>query len=360
MHIPSPQYPHRYSRSMKMYSRKVDPATKNSFHNHYCSATKSTVEQNAKETSQTSSSFIALPPQPMRRMDFSSTEHPKQHDLDESGSIAATTYVDQEVCTEITGVPSPEKTSLYSPKTSAKIQDINKEQQEVDAHRLAIEKFRPLGVIRNLESLKHRRIVDISHFIKEVAKLGDHECLANRQLGGMDFLKENRLGLASVLTFGCNYCGQARRIKTIPEGSKQINMSCVAGSNAIGKGHDHLAELLVFLSIPPLSYDAFRTHEDEVAEVFFDALEEDMMEAGKAERDISIRKGRFLEGMPVVTVIGDGGWSHRSYGHKYNAKSGVAVIIGKNTKRLLYIGVRNKYCSVCAIAKRKKEKCPEH
>lgn len=33
-----------------------------------------------------------------------------------------------------------------------------------------------------------------------------------------------------------------------------------------------------------------------------------------------------------MTVIGDGGWSKLSHKHSYNAKSGVAVIIGQHTK----------------------------
>ena len=33
----------------------------------------------------------------------------------------------------------------------------------------------------------------------------------------------------------------------------------------------------------------------------------------------------------------------------YNANSGVGVIFGAATKALLFIGVRNKYCSICAI-----------
>ena len=33
--------------------------------------------------------------------------------------------------------------------------------------------------------------------------------------------------------------------------------------------------------------------------------------------------------------------------HKYS-KSGMAIIIGKETRKLLYLGVRNKYCHACA------------
>ena len=44
----------------------------------------------------------------------------------------------------------------------------------------------------------------------------------------------------------------------------------------------------------------------------------------------------------------DGGWSKRSHKHSYNVKSGVAIIIGKETGKLLHIGVRNKFCHACA------------
>ena len=39
--------------------------------------------------------------------------------------------------------------------------------------------------------------------------------------------------------------------------------------------------------------------------------------------------------------------------HIYNAKSGVSIIIGRHTHKLLHVGVRNKYCSVCSQAAKK-------
>ena len=62
---------------------------------------------------------------------------------------------------------------------------------------------------------------------------------------------------------------------------------------------------------------------------------------------ISRGRGDYHEGVPTITVIVDGGWSKRSHRHSYNAQSGVAVVIGQATRKLLYIGVRNKYCTVC-------------
>lgn len=47
-------------------------------------------------------------------------------------------------------------------------------------------------------------------------------------------------------------------------------------------------------------------------------------------------------------MIVDGGWSKRSHRHSYNAKSGVAIIIGQAIGKLLHIGVGNKYCTAGA------------
>ena len=63
--------------------------------------------------------------------------------------------------------------------------------------------------------------------------------------------------------------------------------------------------------------------------------------------------GKTDEDVPAIHVIADGGWSMRSHQHRYSAKSGVAVIIGERTKKLLYLGVRNKFCSINVIAANK-------
>ncbi|KAG0437785.1 hypothetical protein HPB47_017291, partial [Ixodes persulcatus] len=51
---------------------------------------------------------------------------------------------------------------------------------------------------------------------------------------------------------------------------------------------------------------------------------------------------------------------HESHGHRYTAKSGLAVIIGAATKKILYIGVRNKFCSYCEYYKQKDVMIPKH
>ncbi|CAG2245735.1 unnamed protein product [Mytilus edulis] len=67
-----------------------------------------------------------------------------------------------------------------------------------------------------------------------------------------------------------------------------------------------------------------------------------------------------VHSVPSVTVICDGGWSKRSHKHSYNALGGVGVIIGAETKKILHLGVRNKYCYICNRASNLKVDAKEH
>ena len=75
-----------------------------------------------------------------------------------------------------------------------------------------------------------------------------------------------------------------------------------------------------------------------------------MVKTGREEKQIAEQSNNYHEGVPAITVVVDGGWSKQSHKHSYNANSGVGVIFGAATKKLLYIGIRNKFCAVCSIA----------
>ena len=70
-----------------------------------------------------------------------------------------------------------------------------------------------------------------------------------------------------------------------------------------------------------------------------------MAEAGREEKQLAEERDDYHRGVPCITVIVDGGWSKHSHRHSYNAKSGVGIIIGEVTGKILHIGVRNKYCT---------------
>ena len=85
-----------------------------------------------------------------------------------------------------------------------------------------------------------------------------------------------------------------------------------------------------------------------------------MEKVATKERENAISIDSFHQGVPAITVVVDGGWFKHSHKHSYNAKSGVAVIFGKHSKKLLYLDVRNKFCSVCAISNNKSSEIPAH
>lgn len=59
-------------------------------------------------------------------------------------------------------------------------------------------------------------------------------------------------------------------------------------------------------------------------QVWKDSLWESMELAGIEEYNIASSNGQIDEdGIPFITVYLDGAWSKRSYGHNYNANSGV-------------------------------------
>lgn len=46
---------------------------------------------------------------------------------------------------------------------------------------------------------------------------------------------------------------------------------------------------------------------------------------GEEEKRIALEKNNVINGIPYITVIGDGGQAKRSYGHGYNSQSGVVI-----------------------------------
>ncbi|CAG9812865.1 unnamed protein product [Phaedon cochleariae] len=213
--------------------------------------------------------------------------------------------------------------------------------------------------IRNISG---RRIIDISHFITEVRRLENHVCNV-KPTGYLSFDREQKIGLHSKLFFKCAACGHSTSITTNKPDKSEPNANFLAswGALASGKGHFFLEEYLSLLDIPPLTKPTFLKYQQELGDSWNECLIDSIQAAGAEEYKFAVESNNMAErNIGQCTVVVDGGWSHRSYGHRYTSKSGVACIIGKHTKQLLFIGVRNKYCSVCAISERKGEEVRRH
>ena len=131
------------------------------------------------------------------------------------------------------------------------------------------------------------------------------------------------------------------------------NAAAVMGKMATGGGHSSLDEVLATLGVPSLTKQMFT----EIERCLGTSFEQLLLEL--EGKQIAEQNKNYHEGVPAITVVLDGGWSKRSHKHSYNANSGVGVIFSAATKKLLYIGVRNKYCAVCSIAQKHSSPPPQ-
>ena len=152
------------------------------------------------------------------------------------------------------------------------------------------------------------------------------------------------------------------RVATSRRGKKpwSINVGAALGQMATGGGASHLLQVMASVGSPSMSKTTFTATERYITEELKSMLAQSILEAGREEREHAISQNDYFQDIPAITVIEDGGWSKRSHKHSYNAKSGVAVIIGHHTKKLLFLGVRNKYCSVYAIAENAGHEVSDH
>ena len=170
----------------------------------------------------------------------------------------------------------------------------------------------------------------------------------------MLIVEQAHYGIASIIAYQC--CGCEEQISfatstkvTSPEGNKywSCNLAAVWGQMATGGGYNKLEEAMSVLGLPVMSKKLFISTEKLIGKWWWNLLEESMKAAGKTERELAIQRGNFHQGVPAITVIVDAGWSKRTHKHTYNALSGVGVIFGQQTGKLLYLGIRNKFCASC-------------
>ena len=208
------------------------------------------------------------------------------------------------------------------------------------------------------------RIMNMTELSKSIEHLTSHSA----KCGGYCMLEgETHVGLATVISARCTNCHQEFKISsstytTTSTGAKKwhINIAAVLGQMSTGGGNARLEKVLTTMGVPGMRKQLFRSTEQFLGESMKEQLVQSMAAAGQKERELAISSNNYHQGVPYVSVVADGGWSKRSHKHSYNAKSGVAVIFGLKTKQLLFLGVRNKYCSVCAVAEHKKVSPKQH
>ncbi|CAG4931449.1 unnamed protein product [Parnassius apollo] len=208
--------------------------------------------------------------------------------------------------------------------------------------------------------LEGRRILNLKTFYSKLQEVSSHGPF-NCGLGSVEIVSEKQTGYQSTFTLQCKLCNMKFFISSDEGSEMNINNCAVLGTVAIGCGHSQLQELSASLDLPSISFSMYQKCHENISNMWEGISLKTMTDAAKEEREIALLQGRIDEnGVPIIDVIVDGCWSKRSYRKNYSALSGAAVIIGKKTGKILFIGIKNKYCCICAQAEYKKVLPREH
>jgi len=204
-----------------------------------------------------------------------------------------------------------------------------------------------LQTTHNRVHLGTRRIFNFDRFWDQLGKILDHGAKFGCNFVNLIPYKDVRFGLSSTIHVHCNMCNMNFKVTTC---DKNINDDVVEGIQTIGIGYSNINELFVTMNIPFMSQRYFFKTQREVGNMWEQLAAQSMKDAAKEEENFAIANGNVdKDGVPLIAVVADGCWSKRSYRTKYDASSGMAAIIGHKFGKVLFFGVKNKYCSVCAI-----------
>ncbi|XP_041988658.1 uncharacterized protein LOC121740029 [Aricia agestis] len=292
-------------------------------------------------------------------------KRPKLDDNDKKENISSSSILNNTVKTYITKSKKFNVEANYTQyeqlekteneTTAAKPLDINWPliDPTVNSHELTVEYVSP----DNLTGLSGNRIVDLVHVLQWAFRLERHrsQCKGSSIL----FINELKDGFNSIFIFKCSSC--LKEFRNSNEIVAKHNKAFVWGTLTAGSYYSQSAHITNLMDIPTMSPNKFRKTEKILGDVWQDHLTKEIKRNGELEKALALGKQHIDEdGVPFVTVYVDGGWPKRSYGHDYSSASGMACIIGKETKKCLFIGIKNKYCYHCHIYEKTNEPVPEH
>ena len=200
-----------------------------------------------------------------------------------------------------------------------------------------------------------REILEFDYFSKELIKVVCEHARINKCDYELKCVSRRRYGIRTKFCYKCDNCSYSQFIDSEnPDTSERmgINKASVLGTVNIGIGYTQLMELFASMNIHCMTDNVYRTNQNLMLSVLENAAINSMKQAGEEEKQLAIENNDLHCNIPWITVVTDGSWMTRSYGTNYNSLSGCGVIIGMRTKKVLHIGIRNKYCAKCAFAER--------
>nr|XP_033323545.1 uncharacterized protein LOC117218921 [Megalopta genalis]XP_033323546.1 uncharacterized protein LOC117218921 [Megalopta genalis]XP_033323547.1 uncharacterized protein LOC117218921 [Megalopta genalis] len=197
-------------------------------------------------------------------------------------------------------------------------------------------------------------IVDMEYVFEQIKNIGNHSKTFECSTRHLEVKAIKRLGLETIITLECNMCHYTSEVYSESRNHKSldINFGLVASSLTCGGGYAQIENILSGMNIPCISRTKYRQYHDNVVKLCIETAEAEMIAAAEEEKQLAIARGDILSsGIPFIPVVADGSWMKRSYhSGNYDSISGVGVIIGHFTKKVLFIGVRNKKCAICSNA----------
>lgn len=205
--------------------------------------------------------------------------------------------------------------------------------------------------------------MEFDYLFEQIVQIGSHNSLFDCGVKHLSIDKEKRHGLHSKFELVCNMCGEKFELQTArhDDFKMDINQDIVSGIMSTGAGYTQLNTVLAHADIPPMSLRLYQATHDQVSQWWEQTADHCMAEAGKEEVEHAKLIGNMSsQGIPMIAVIADACWSKRSYGTNYDASSGAAAIVGQHSKKVLYCGVKNKYCVICSRSINKGMEAPAH
>ncbi|XP_063223710.1 uncharacterized protein LOC134531760 isoform X5 [Bacillus rossius redtenbacheri] len=172
-----------------------------------------------------------------------------------------------------------------------------------------------------------RRIVNISHLLKQLTELAKHGNVCTQ--GQYKITSERRVGVMSYLYYECIMCEKTVTVTTEEDTRKEeVNDAFVWGALSVGIGHYQSQEMMAILDVPIMDKRKWQRHEIRIEEVWEEKLETYMQKNGTVERKKALERGHVdNDGVPYISVYVDGAWCKRTYGHAFNAASGVVEMV---------------------------------
>lgn len=155
-------------------------------------------------------------------------------------------------------------------------------------------------------------------------------------------------GIKTFVNMKCVNCCGTLTVKSHEENNTlDPNYKFVAGCMAAGIGYSNIEEFNAAQGIPTMSAKTFRKFQEQVDLDAIQISKECMEETAKKERELAIKKGHVINGIPYITVITDASWAKRAMGGNYDSLGGCAAVIGYETGELIDVTVKMKACATC-------------